>query len=86
MRLEGKVHDFGGCLLKYGTIIVDCVDGWTISIKEGVEMTREFVKERQEFQRQHRKGMEAYLDWDLGGYDADEYVCGVPIPRENVDS
>ena len=45
--------------------IVDSVDGWPLSMKEGEDMRKEFAKERREFQRQHTKSMEAYLGWDL---------------------
>ena len=52
--------------------IVDSVEGWPLSTKEGEEIRKEFVEERDEFQRQHTKSMEDYLGWDLGGYDDDE--------------
>lgn len=52
--------------------IVDSVDSWPLSMEEGEQMRKEFIEERESFQRQHTKSMEDYLGWDLGGYDDDE--------------
>lgn len=52
--------------------IVDAVDGWPLSMEEGMGMRREFLEEREEFRRQHTESMEEYLPWDLGGFDEDD--------------
>ena len=49
--------------------IVDSVEDWPLSMEEGDRLRKEFVDEREKFQRQHTKSMENYLGWDLGGYD-----------------
>ena len=38
-------------------------------MEEGDAMRKEVLEERDKFQRQHTKSMEAYFEWDLGGYD-----------------
>ena len=46
-------------------MIVDMVDGDLIGVEEAEVMRREFVGEREEFQRRHTRAMEEYLEWDL---------------------
>lgn len=52
--------------------IVDSMEGWPLSMEEGLEMRREFVEEREESRRQHTESMEKYLPWDLRRYDEDD--------------
>ena len=51
--------------------IVDMVEGYPIGMDEAESISREFKKERAEFQKKHTKAMEEYLEWDLG-FDDDE--------------
>ena len=49
--------------------IISMVDGEPISMEEAQEIRTEFLKEREEYRKQHTKSMEGYLGWDLRGFD-----------------
>ena len=49
--------------------IIGMVDGDPTSTEEAEKIRREFREEREEYRKQHTKSMEAYLGWDLRGFD-----------------